>query len=209
LCSALHRKALLAALDLNTYNLIFITVGFYFTGAEAFYACGGGVHSATGVCHSSSLLRRNFGMIVGTGIADTLAKLFASIQHHNTYPLLVAMYSAVLGVFIPPAAASGHRSALRSAGRESASVHLAGWCKSTTRRKRCRTWSILLDAASARILKLKAGILWDYGVLQLMVHIRRVLPVLAVRSLYPIPAAHEVGPAARSELELTASATPA
>jgi short-chain fatty acids transporter len=42
-----------------------------------------------------------FGMIVGTGIADALTKLFASISTHNTYPLLVAMYSAVLGVFIP------------------------------------------------------------------------------------------------------------
>jgi short subunit fatty acids transporter len=26
-----------------------------------------------------------FGMIVGTGIADALAKLFASISTHNTY----------------------------------------------------------------------------------------------------------------------------
>jgi len=40
-------------------------------------------------------------MIVGTGVAEALAKLFATISTHNTYPLLVAVYSAVLGVFIP------------------------------------------------------------------------------------------------------------
>jgi short subunit fatty acids transporter len=42
-----------------------------------------------------------FGMIVGTGISDWLAKLFATITTHSTFPLLVAIYSAVLGVFIP------------------------------------------------------------------------------------------------------------
>jgi short-chain fatty acids transporter len=42
-----------------------------------------------------------FGMIVGTGIADALAGLFAAISTHGTFPLLVAMYSAVLGIFIP------------------------------------------------------------------------------------------------------------
>jgi short-chain fatty acids transporter len=44
-----------------------------------------------------------FGMIAGTGIAETLAKIFASTTTHNTYPLLVAAYSAVLGIFIPSA----------------------------------------------------------------------------------------------------------
>jgi len=35
------------------------------------------------------------------GIADALARLFASISTHNTYALLVATYSAILGIFIP------------------------------------------------------------------------------------------------------------
>ena len=42
-----------------------------------------------------------FGMIVGTGISDWLAQLFISVSTHDTYPLLVAVYSAVLGFFIP------------------------------------------------------------------------------------------------------------
>ena len=40
-------------------------------------------------------------MIVGTGITHWLAKLFVEISTPNTYSLLVALYSAVLGVFIP------------------------------------------------------------------------------------------------------------
>jgi len=40
-------------------------------------------------------------MITGTGISAWLAGLFVSITTHNTYALLVAFYSAVLGLFIP------------------------------------------------------------------------------------------------------------
>jgi short-chain fatty acids transporter len=42
-----------------------------------------------------------FGMIVGTGINKWLADLFVAITTKETYSLLVAVYSAVLGVFIP------------------------------------------------------------------------------------------------------------
>jgi short-chain fatty acids transporter len=42
-----------------------------------------------------------FGMIVGTGLSEKLAQLFARFSTHNTYPLLVALYSAGLGIFIP------------------------------------------------------------------------------------------------------------
>jgi short-chain fatty acids transporter len=42
-----------------------------------------------------------FGMIVGTGINKWLADLFVTITTPKTYSLLVAAYSAVLGVFIP------------------------------------------------------------------------------------------------------------
>jgi short-chain fatty acids transporter len=40
-------------------------------------------------------------MIVGTGISKWLANLFVSITTKGTYPVLVALYSAILGVFIP------------------------------------------------------------------------------------------------------------
>ena len=42
-----------------------------------------------------------FGMIVGTGITRRLADLFVAISTPKTYALVVALYSAILGVFIP------------------------------------------------------------------------------------------------------------
>jgi len=42
-----------------------------------------------------------FGMIVGTGIATWLANLFVTFTTARTFPVLVALYSATLGVFIP------------------------------------------------------------------------------------------------------------
>ena len=40
-------------------------------------------------------------MIVGTGLSDKAARLLTSISTHDTFALLVALYSATLGVFIP------------------------------------------------------------------------------------------------------------
>jgi short-chain fatty acids transporter len=75
-----------------------------------------------------------FGMIVGTGISDWLARLFAALTTYNTFPLLVVIYSAVLGVFIPSELQMGDRGTLRapsgdfapgSSGMGSADLHAA------------------------------------------------------------------------------------
>ena len=42
-----------------------------------------------------------FGMIVGTGLSAKLAHLFTSASTHDTFALLAAGYSAVLGLCIP------------------------------------------------------------------------------------------------------------
>ena len=42
-----------------------------------------------------------FGMITGTGLSAKLAHLFTSASTHDTFALLAASYSAVLGLFIP------------------------------------------------------------------------------------------------------------
>lgn len=93
----------IAALDLNNYNLIFLTVGmilhwrpkrFLKSVAESIPATGG-------VLIQFPFYAVIFGMIVGTGINKWLADLFVAITTPNTYSLLVALYSAILGVFIP------------------------------------------------------------------------------------------------------------
>lgn len=93
----------LAALDLNTYNLIFITIGMilHWTPRRFLRAVSQSVPATGGVLIQFPFYAVIFGMIVGTGISEFLSKLFFAISTQNTYPLVVALYSAVLGVFIP------------------------------------------------------------------------------------------------------------
>ena len=93
----------LAALDLNTYNLIFITVGMllHWRPKRFLKAVAQAVPATGGVLIQFPFYAVIFGMIVGTGINDWLANLFYKVTTHGTYPLLVALYSAVLGVFVP------------------------------------------------------------------------------------------------------------
>jgi short-chain fatty acids transporter len=93
----------LAALDLNTYNLIFITLALLMHGTPKRFmrAVGECIPATGGVLIQFPFYAVIFGMIVGTGIGDALAKFFAAMSTHSTYPLLVAMYSVVLGLFIP------------------------------------------------------------------------------------------------------------
>ncbi|MFI5342284.1 MAG: short-chain fatty acid transporter [Candidatus Methylomirabilales bacterium] len=93
----------LAALDLNTYNLIFITVGMFLQWRpKRFLRAVAQSVPATGyVLIQFPFYAVIFGMIVGTGIGKWLADLFTAISTPHTYSLVVALYSAILGVFIP------------------------------------------------------------------------------------------------------------
>ncbi len=93
----------LAALDLNTYNLIFITIGLilHWTPRRFLRAVSQSIPATGGVLIQFPFYAVIFGMIVGTGISEFLSKLFFAISTQSTYSLLVALYSAVLGVFIP------------------------------------------------------------------------------------------------------------
>ena len=93
----------LAALDLNNYNLIFITVGMilHWRPKRFLKAVAESVPATGGVLIQFPFYAFIFGMIVGTGINKWLADLFVAITTPKTYSLLVAAYSAVLGVFIP------------------------------------------------------------------------------------------------------------
>jgi short-chain fatty acids transporter len=165
----------LAALDLNTYNLMFITVGLllHWRPKRFMRAVTECIPATGGVLIQFPFYAVIFGMIVGTGIADALAKLFASISTHNTYPLLVAMYSAVLGVFIPSGGSKWVIEApyvLQAANLHQ--VHL-GWVVQIYNASEALPnlvnpfWMLPLLG----ILKLKARDIVGYGVLQLIVHI--------------------------------------
>jgi short-chain fatty acids transporter len=93
----------LAALDLNTYNLIFITVGMFLHWRPKRFlrAVAQSVPATGGVLIQFPFYAVIFGMIVGTGISKWLADLLAAISTPHTYSLFVAFYSAILGIFIP------------------------------------------------------------------------------------------------------------
>jgi len=165
----------LAALDLNNYNLIFITVGLllHWRPKRFMRAVAECIPATGGVIIQFPFYAVIFGMIVGTGIADALAHLFASVSTHGTYPLLVAMYSAVLGVFIPSGGSKWVIEApyvLQAANLHQ--VHL-GWVVQIYNASEALPnlvnpfWMLPLLG----ILRLKARDIVGYGVLQLMVHI--------------------------------------
>jgi short-chain fatty acids transporter len=93
----------LAALDLNTFNLIFLTAGLLLQWRPKRFlrAVMEVVPGTAGVIIQFPLYAVIFGMIVGTGLSDKAARLLTSISTHDTFALLVAFYSATLGVFIP------------------------------------------------------------------------------------------------------------
>jgi short-chain fatty acids transporter len=168
-------QGVLAKLDLNTYNLIFITLGLllHWRPKRFMRAVAECIPATGGVLIQFPFYAVIFGMITGTGIADALAKLFVSISTHNTYPLLVAMYSAVLGVFIPSGGSKWIIEApyvLQAANLHQ--VHL-GWVVQIYNASEALPnlvnpfWMLPLLG----ILKLKARDIVGYGMLQLMIHI--------------------------------------
>lgn len=93
----------LAVIDLPIYNLIFITVGMllHWRPKRFLKAVAQAVPATGGVLIQFPFYAVIFGMIAGTGINAWLTDLFYKITTQTTYPLLVAMYSSILGVFIP------------------------------------------------------------------------------------------------------------
>ena len=165
----------LAALDLNTYNLIFITLGLllHWRPKRFLQAVGNAVPATGGVLVQFPFYAVIFGMIAGTGISGWLAQLFARVTTQSTYPLLVALYSAVLGVFVPSGGSKWVMEApyvLQAANLQR--VHL-GWVVQIYNTAEALPnlinpfWMLPLIG----LLRMKARDLVGYGTLQLMVHI--------------------------------------
>jgi len=165
----------LAALDLNTYNLIFLTAGLllHWRPKRFVKAVADCIPATGGVLIQFPFYAVIFGMIVGSSISGALAKLFAAITTPGTYPLLVAAYSAVLGVFIP---SGGSKWVIEAPYvLEAAKLHQVhlGWVVQIYNASEALPnlinpfWMLPLLG----ILRLKARDLVGYGVLQLIIHI--------------------------------------
>jgi short-chain fatty acids transporter len=96
-------KGAIAALDLNNFNFFFIAAGLLLHWRPKSFvgAVGRAVPATAGVLIQFPFYGGIFGMIAKTPIAEHLAHLFVSITTRGTFPIAVAIYSAILGMFVP------------------------------------------------------------------------------------------------------------
>ncbi|MFT3710734.1 MAG: TIGR00366 family protein [Archangium sp.] len=93
----------LNALTLNTLNLGFLTLGvaLHGTPARLMRAVKDATPGVWGVLLQFPLYAGLAALIVKTHLNETIAGFFVSLSTKESYPALVALYSAVLGVFVP------------------------------------------------------------------------------------------------------------
>jgi short-chain fatty acids transporter len=93
----------LNALNLNIVNLVFLLAGFLLhrTPARLMYAVQNATPAVWGVILQFPFYAGIAGIITGTHLNEQLANAFVRLSSPATFPPLVALYSAVLGVFVP------------------------------------------------------------------------------------------------------------
>ena len=93
----------LGAINLNTINLAFLMVGFILHGTPArlMRAVQEATPAVWGVILQFPFYAGIAGIITATHLNEQVANLFVRVSTPTTFPPLVAMYSAVLGVFVP------------------------------------------------------------------------------------------------------------
>ena len=96
-------KGGLAALDLNNFNFFFLAAGLllHWRPRSFLRAVSKSVPATAGVLIQFPFYGGIFGMISKTPIAERLAELFVGITTQGTFPIVVAVYSALLGMFVP------------------------------------------------------------------------------------------------------------
>jgi short-chain fatty acids transporter len=93
----------LAALDLNTYNFLFLMLGLLLHWRPRSFtrAVNNSVPATAGVLIQFPFYGGIFGIVTMSPIARELAGFIVRISSHGTFAMLVVIYSAVLGLFVP------------------------------------------------------------------------------------------------------------
>ncbi|HMC82712.1 MAG TPA: TIGR00366 family protein [Candidatus Polarisedimenticolia bacterium] len=96
-------KGLTAALDLNNFNFAFLGLGLllHWRPRSFLVAVGRSIPATAGVLIQFPFYAGIFGMISRTAISGILAEWFVRMTTRGTFSLVVALYSALLGLFIP------------------------------------------------------------------------------------------------------------
>lgn len=93
----------IAALNLNTYNFMFLMIGMllHWTPRSFLDSAAKAIPATGGVLIQFPIYAGIFGVLMGSGLTDVLMKFFLSISTQNTFPAIVGIYSAILGLFLP------------------------------------------------------------------------------------------------------------
>jgi len=91
------------AITLDTVNLSFLLLGILLhrTPARLMHAVQAATPAVWGVLLQFPFYAGIAAVITGTHLSQQLAALFVGVSNTTTFPAVVAMYSAVLGVFVP------------------------------------------------------------------------------------------------------------
>jgi short-chain fatty acids transporter len=103
MAQVLKAKGPLAALDLNTYNLLFLMAGLvlHWRPRSFVRAVNDSVPAVAGVLIQFPFYGGIFGIITMSALSAKLAHFFVSFSSTGTFPVIVSIYSAVLGMFVP------------------------------------------------------------------------------------------------------------
>lgn len=93
----------LNALNINIVNLVFLLAGLLLHGTPArlMHAVQAATPAVWGVILQFPFYAGIAGVITGTHLNEALADVFVRLSTPDSFPALVAVYSAVLGVFVP------------------------------------------------------------------------------------------------------------
>ncbi len=98
-----REKGGIAALNLDVFNFTFLFLALVLHGSPRSFlkAVASAVPATTGVLIQFPFYAAIFGLISQTSVSKRLEELFVALSTKETFPLLVAAYSAVLGLFVP------------------------------------------------------------------------------------------------------------
>jgi len=172
-------NGLSVVLDLNHYLFLFLIVGLllHWRPKSFVQAISASVTPVGGVIIQYPIYAGIVRMMTEGGLATTLAHFFVTISTQHTYPVMVGIYSAFLGLFIPSAGGKWLIEApYMLDAAKSLQVHL-GWVVQTYNATEALAnlihpfWMLPLVG----ILGLKARDIVGYSMLQFVVHVPLVL----------------------------------
>ena len=180
LLSEVMNNGVAVLVDLNHYLFLFLMIGLllHWRPRSFVQAIAASVTPVGGVLIQYPMYAGIVGMLTSEGgLAEQISHFFVSISNQHTYPVMVGIYSAVLGLFIPSAGGKWLIEApylLEAAN--TLQVHL-GWVVQTYNATEALAnlihpfWMLPLVG----ILGLKARDIVGYSMLQFIVHVPLVL----------------------------------